>query len=245
MPSLSSQRLFCAVDTPDLETARTLVQTLSGVGCGIKLGLEFFMANGPAGVNAAMKGVDVPLFVDVKLHDIPNTVAGAVRALVQAVAPDYLTLHSSGGQDMMQAAAEAAQQAAETYKVKKPRLLAVTVLTSLDASGLRAVGQDDDTDAQVRRLAQLAQASGIDGLVCSAKEVAALRQILGHAPDLVTPGIRPLGADVADQKRVATPTSAIQDGASHLVVGRPITQAENPAVAAQDIITEIEAACVD
>jgi orotidine-5'-phosphate decarboxylase len=172
------------------------------------------------------------VFLDLKLHDIPNTVAGAVRSATHAGA-SLLTIHASGGAAMMTAAAEAASVPGA------PRLLAVTVLTSMDANQLAGIGITASPADQVLRLARLAQASGIDGMVCSAEEVALLRRETGPATLLVIPGIRPAGSAVEDQKRVATPARAIAHGASLLVVGRPITRASDPAAAAQAILDEI------
>jgi orotidine-5'-phosphate decarboxylase len=175
------------------------------------------------------------VFLDLKLHDIPNTVAGAVRSATQAGA-SLLTIHASGGAAMMSAAAEAASAPGS------PRLLAVTVLTSMDANQLAGIGIAASPAEQVLRLARLAQASGIDGMVCSAEEVATLRRETGPDTLLVIPGIRPAGSAMEDQKRIATPAQAIAYGASMLVVGRPITRANNPAVAARMILEEIEQA---
>jgi len=207
--------ILCAVDTPDLDRARTLIAAVSGAVGGVKLGLEFFAAHGPAGVRMAA-GSKKKLFLDLKLHDIPNTVAGAVRAAL-ALEPLFLTLHSAGGDAMMRAAVEA-------RGARRTKLLAVTVLTSLDASDLAATGQDGPVEAQVRRLALLAKAAGLDGVVCSPQEVALLRQACGKDFLLVVPGIRPAGAALGDQKRVQTPRAAIEAGADYLVIGRPITE---------------------
>jgi orotidine-5'-phosphate decarboxylase len=173
------------------------------------------------------------VFLDLKLHDIPNTVAGAVRSATQAGA-SLLTIHATGGAAMMSAAAEAASAPGS------PRLLAVTVLTSMDANQLAGIGITASPAEQVLRLARLAQASGIDGMVCSAEEVATLRKETAPNTLLVIPGIRPAGSATEDQKRVATPAQAIAHGASMLVVGRPITLATDPAQAARAILQEIE-----
>jgi orotidine-5'-phosphate decarboxylase len=175
------------------------------------------------------------VFLDLKLHDIPNTVAGAVRSVTEAGA-SLLTIHAAGGGAMMSAAAEAASAPGS------PRLLAVTVLTSMDANELAGIGITTSPAEQVLRLARLAQASGIEGMVCSAEEVATLRKETGPNTLLVIPGIRPAGSAIEDQKRIATPTQAIAHGASMLVVGRPITRATDPVVAAQAVLEEIEQA---
>ncbi|MGB9152311.1 MAG: orotidine-5'-phosphate decarboxylase [Alphaproteobacteria bacterium] len=225
--------VFCAVDTPDLAKAESLVDSLRGKVGGIKLGLEFFMAHGAAGYRAiAAKGL--PIFLDVKLHDIPNTVAGAVASLL-SLQPGFMTLHAAGGAGMLRAAADAAGKAGSL----RPKLLAVTVLTSLDKDDLAAVGQDADTARQVVRLAVLAKDNGIDGAICSPEEIPALRAALGKDFILMVPGIRPDWAAANDQKRVLTPRQAIDAGATYLVIGRPITKAENPAQAAERIAAEL------
>jgi orotidine-5'-phosphate decarboxylase len=177
------------------------------------------------------RGFDV--FLDLKLHDIPNTVAGAVRS-VASTGASHLTIHAAGGEKMMRAAVQAAS------RPDSPQLLAVTVLTSMDASDLNATGVADSPETQVIRLAKLARAAGVNGLVCSPQEVAAVRQAIGSDPLIVVPGIRPADAQAADdQARIATPAQAIAAGASMLVVGRPITQAPDPAKAAAAILAEI------
>lgn len=230
-----SQRspVFCAIDTPDAIKAVSLASKLKGLVGGLKFGLEYVMANGPQGV-VPFRGLDMPIFLDVKLHDIPNTVAGAITSLLPTE-PDFITLHTSGGASMMQAAAEAASKTSG----KRPKLLGVTVLTSLDTKDLAQVGQDTDTAAQVERLALLAKNSGLDGIVCSSAEVANLRKVLGPDMILMVPGIRPAWSVADDQKRIMTPRQAIDQGATYLVIGRPITKAEDPADAARRINEEI------
>lgn len=228
--------LLCAIDTADLARAKSLVASLAGVVGGIKLGLEFFAAHGPAGVRHVI-GADRPLFLDLKLHDIPNTVAGAVRAAA-ALEPLLLTLHASGGPGMMEAARNAADVVASQGK-RRVKLLGVTVLTSLDDGDLSAVGQRGHVGEQVQRLAVLARDSGLDGVICAPLEVTALRELCGPDFLLVVPGIRPAGSASGDQKRVMTPRAAIQAGADYLVVGRPITEAAHPAAAAQAILDEL------
>ncbi|MCB9979062.1 MAG: orotidine-5'-phosphate decarboxylase [Rhodospirillales bacterium] len=230
--------IFCALDTTDIEKAKTLAGSISSV-CGLKLGLEFFNAHGPQGIRAVMESApDGVLFLDLKFHDIPNTVAGAVRA-VMPLAPHYFNVHASGGTEMMRAALDAAQGETARLGVSPPKLLAVTVLTSLGDSELEAVGQARPASDQVRRLADLAQRSGLDGVVCSAHEIVALRAACGPDFVLMVPGIRPVGADLGDQKRVMTPAAAMQAGASHLVIGRPVTGAADPAEAARGILRSI------
>ncbi len=225
--------IFCAVDTADLSTAETLAESLKNDVAGFKIGLEFFYAHGKAGYRSiASKGL--PMFLDVKLHDIPNTVAGAVTALLP-LQPAFLTIHASGGPAMMRAAAEAAAKAGSS----RPKLLAVTVLTSLDKEDLIAIGQDEDTSEQVVRLGTLAKESGMDGCVCSAEEILHLRAAVGNDLILMVPGIRPTWAPANDQKRVLTPRQAFDAGATYMVIGRPITKAENPVEAARRITAEI------
>ena len=216
--------IFVAIDTPDLERAQSLAERVRGSAGGVKLGLEFFSANGPAGV-ASIREIGLPIFLDVKLHDIPNTVAKAVEAL-RPLEPAVLTVHAAGGRAMLEAAKAAA--GANT------KVVAVTVLTSLDASDLEAIGVPSEPHDQVARLAELARSAGLDGIVCSGAEVAAAKAAW---PDgyFVVPGIRPSGGEVSDQKRVVTPRQALDDGASMLVIGRPITGADDPAAAVRDI----------
>jgi orotidine-5'-phosphate decarboxylase len=228
----SKQRLAVALDYPNAESALRLVDSLGDTCRWFKVGMELYYAAGNSFVHLLRdRGFDV--FLDLKLHDIPNTVAGAVRSVAESGA-SLLTIHASGGAAMMIAAAEAAQAPGS------PRLLAVTVLTSMDASELTGIGMTDSPAQQVLRLAKLAKQSGIDGMVCSAEEVAAVRAATGPETLLVIPGIRPTGSAIGDQKRVATPAQAIADGASMLVVGRPITRAAAPAAAARAILHEID-----
>ncbi len=222
--------ILCAIDTPDLARAQTLIAATQGAVGGVKLGLEFFVAQGPEGIRKAAAG-QRNLFLDLKLHDIPNTVAGAVKSVLP-LDPLLLTIHAGGGPAMMRAAAEA-RGAART------KLLGVTVLTSLDDSDLAAVGQSGPTTAQVRRLALLAQESGLDGVICSPQEIAMLREACRKDFLIVVPGIRPAGVAAQDQKRVQTPRDAIAAGADWLVIGRPITGAPDPGAAARAILAEI------
>lgn len=226
---MSDNPILCAIDTPELDRAEALIAALAGAVGGVKLGLEFFTAHGPEGVRRA--GGAARVFLDLKLHDIPNTVAGAVRAALP-LAPLFLTLHSAGGPAMLRAAVEA-------RGTGRTKLLGVTVLTSLDDGDLAAVGQAAPVAAQVRRLALLAQASGLDGVICSPQEVAMLREACGKDFLLVVPGIRPSGAAIGDQKRVQTPRDALAAGADYLVIGRPITEAPDPAAAARAIIRDM------
>lgn len=223
--------IYCPIDTKDIGHAKELIAAVTSAGCGVKLGLEFFNANGPQGVQTILDDCGHPsIFLDLKYHDIPNTVAGAVAAAC-SLDVSYLNVHAAGGREMMVQAKRAC--AART------KLLAVTVLTSLDESDLRDVGQDTDTVNQVTRLAKLTQEAGLDGVVCSAHEIKTLRNALGQNFALMVPGIRPAGSDAGDQKRVMTPKEAMDAGATHLVIGRPITQAKDPAQAAKDIIASL------
>jgi orotidine-5'-phosphate decarboxylase len=224
--------ILCAIDTPDSGAARRLAAAIGPFVGGIKLGLEFFTANGPDAVRQIAGAA--PLFLDLKLHDIPNTVAGAVRAAA-LLEPALLTVHCAGGTAMMKAAADAAASGAGRMKI-----IGVTVLTSLNDADLASVGQNGPTLDQVRRLAALAKAAGLDGVVCSPHEVAALRRDCGQGFLLVVPGIRPAAAARQDdQKRVMTPREALDAGADYLVIGRPITAAPDAAAACRAILAEI------
>jgi orotidine-5'-phosphate decarboxylase len=224
-------RLAVALDHPDAYQAMKLVDSLGQTCQWFKVGMELYYAAGNDIIRQLRdRGFDV--FLDLKLHDIPNTVAGAVRSVTQTGA-SLLTIHATGGTAMMTAAAEVAKAPGS------PRLLAVTVLTSMDTAQLIGTGITASPADQVLRLAKLARQSGIDGFVCSAEEVASVRAATGPDTLLVIPGIRPAGTAIGDQKRVATPAQAIASGASLLVVGRPITQAKDPGAAADAILDEI------
>jgi len=221
--------IYCAIDTNDLQRAKDLTAQIAPVTGGIKLGLEFFNRFGPQGVESVMETApDASYFLDLKFHDIPNTVAGAVRVISENLNPAYLNVHASGGQAMMEAAKAAC---ASTTK-----LIAVTILTSLDDNDIKAIGYANTTGAQVKQLAALTQKAGLAGVVCSSHEIEALRESCGADFTLMVPGIRPAGADQTDQKRTMTPNQALKLGATHLVIGRPITAAPNPAEAAADIL---------
>lgn len=236
---MSQPKIFCAIDTPDLNRAVALTQQLSGLPVGIKLGLEFFCAQGAQGVAAIRKAnPDTAIFLDLKWHDIPNTVASALKPMLN-LGLSYINLHASGGQAMMVMAREAMENTAAQLHIKSPSLLAVTVLTSLDDDALQAVGQQTPVADQVLRLAKLTQESGLAGVVCSGHEIAPIRAALGNDFILMVPGIRPVAADTQDQKRVMTPPQAIAAGATHLVIGRPITGAEDPAAAAGCILASL------
>jgi orotidine-5'-phosphate decarboxylase len=227
--------LIVALDFPSADAALDLVDQLQGVCRWFKVGMELYYASGNLVIDR-LRARGFEVFLDLKLHDIPNTVAGAVRS-VAGTGASLLTIHAGGGEKMMHAAAQAANRPGA------PKLLAVTVLTSMDAAELTAVGVGVPVETQVLRLAGLARAAGISGLVCSPLEVAAVREVMGPDALLVVPGIRPVGTTGADdQSRVATAADAIAHGASMLVVGRPITQAADPAKAAAGILAEIRSA---
>jgi len=219
-----TSKVYVALDTVDLERAKTIAAKVRNHVGGIKLGLEFFSANGPDGVRE-MAALGLPIFLDVKLHDIPNTVAKAVQAL-HALQPAILTVHAAGGLAMMEDAKAAAPSGT--------KVVAVSVLTSLDEDDLASIGVTADPHAQVARLTALAREAGLDGVVCAGPEVAAAKKFW---PDgfFVVPGLRPADGHAGDQKRVVTPRQALDAGASVLVIGRPITQAADPDLAARAI----------
>jgi orotidine-5'-phosphate decarboxylase len=219
-----SSPIYVAIDTPDLERAKLIAAKVKGHVGGIKLGLEFFSANGRAGIRE-MAALDMPIFLDLKLHDIPNTVAKAVQAL-RPLKPAILTVHAAGGRAMMEDAKAAAPEGT--------KVVAVTVLTSLDGDDLQSIGLSRDPHEQVERLTLLAKEAGLDGVVCSGNEVRAAKKLWPRG-FFVVPGVRPAQGPVGDQKRVVTPRQALDSGASIIVVGRPITQAEHPGEAARAI----------
>ncbi len=233
-------RIFVPLDTPDLERGIALVRQLSGLVGGVKIGKEFFTALGPQGV-IRIAEFGMPLFLDLKFHDIPNTVAGAIRSGVH-LRPVIVDVHSQGGRAMMASAAEAARDEAAKLNIARPLVLGVTVLTSLDASDLNDMGVAGSTEVQVVRLARLAHASGLDGVVCSGEEIVPLRAALGSDFKLLVPGIRPAWSVAGDQKRILTPGEAVRRGADFLVIGRAITDASDPRAAAQRIADEIAVA---
>jgi orotidine-5'-phosphate decarboxylase len=226
------KRLIVALDVPDAASAARLVSQLDSTCRWFKVGLELFVAAGPAVLEPLVKhGYSV--FLDLKLNDIPNTVAGAVRSAA-GLGVRMMTLHGSGGPAMLRAARAALDGVADP-----PELLAVTVLTSMDQAQLNAIGLERSPAKQVELLARMGLDAGIRGFVCSPQEVASLRTLTGAEGVLVIPGIRPAGAAIGDQKRIATPAEALRLGASYLVVGRPITQAANPAEAAEAVLKEM------
>ncbi|WOK37116.1 orotidine-5'-phosphate decarboxylase [Sphingomonas sp. C3-2] len=221
---MSNNPIYVAIDTPELERAKQIANSVRHHVGGIKLGLEFFSANGRAGIRE-MAALDLPIFLDLKFHDIPNTVAKAIQAL-RPLEPAILTVHAAGGRSMLEDAKAAAANGT--------KVVAVTMLTSLDGSDMKSIGLNSDPHEQVVRLTELARESGVDGVVCSGHEVAAAREIWPEG-FFVVPGVRPAGAATGDQKRMMTPRDALDNGASILVIGRPITQAENPDLAAREI----------
>jgi orotidine-5'-phosphate decarboxylase len=223
-----STPLIVALDFPSVEKAKTFVKGLSPADCKLKVGFELFVAGGPDFVSSLVEaGFDV--FLDLKFHDIPNTVASACKAAAR-LGVWMINVHASGSNKMLVAAKEAL-----TEFDNPPKLIAVTVLTSMDDAQLKAVGLNLSPQEQVLALAKLAYESGLDGLVCSAQEAGILRQAFPAEFLLVTPGIRPEGSAVGDQHRVMTPVKAIEAGVNYLVVGRPITQADNPKQVIDDI----------
>ena len=221
--------IYVAIDTPDVHRAAAIAREVRGIAGGVKLGLEFFCANGHEGVLRIAEG-DLPVFLDLKLHDIPNTVGKAVEAIAH-LQPAILTVHTAGGRAMMAAAKAAAPP--------ETKVVGVTVLTSLDQDDLASIGVRASPATQVERLTALARESGIDGIVCSGAEVAAAR---ADWPDgfFVVPGVRPAGGEAGDQKRVVAPRQALDDGADVLVIGRPITGAADPEQAIREIAATLK-----
>lgn len=227
--------IIVALDVPSAKEAAAAVREIGDAVSFYKVGLELFIADGPA-VLDALKGEGKRIFLDLKLHDIPRTVERAVESCMK-FGVELLTLHASGSKAMIESAAKAVREAKSNTK-----LLAVTVLTSMDQSDLDILGVTRPMQEQVVALGAMAIAAGAHGLVCSPKEVVALRRAIGAEPWLITPGVRPAGGDVGDQKRVATPGQAIRDGSTHLVIGRPILDASDKRAAARAIREEMDAA---
>ena len=233
-------RLIVALDVDSLAQAERLAERLDGLVRRFKIGSQLFTAGGPAVVEAIQKrGAEV--FLDLKFHDIPNTVAGAAREAAR-LGVFMFNVHASGGLAMMKAAADGAAASAKELSVRRPLVIAVTVLTSLDRAALhRELGVTTSVEGHVLRLSELAREAGLDGTVASPVEIAAIRRSLGAAWVIVTPGVRPAGSAAGDQSRVATPSAAVRAGAHYLVVGRPITGAPDPAAAAAAILEEMGA----
>lgn len=232
----SRQRLIVALDVADSATALSLVRRLAEYVGVFKVGSQLFTAAGPQIVRD-IHALGGRVFLDLKFHDIPNTVSGAVKSAVE-LGVAMFTIHASGGIEMMRAAAEAAASAGEGNE--PPLVLGVTVLTSLDAAALESLGLTGSVEERVVTLARVARSAGVAGLVASPAELAALRSAVGDEPVLVSPGVRPVGAEHGDQVRVGTPAGAITAGADYLVVGRPIVQHAHPPEAAMAICAEIE-----
>ena len=228
----TTDRIFVALDTTDINRAVYLADQLVGVVGGVKMGKEFLTVHGLEGVRKVAK-CGMPVLLDTKFHDIPNTVASAIRAILP-VNPFVINVHASGGSTMM----KAAQCAVEEVKKSRPLLLAVTVLTSMEDEDLAEIGMQGPTKDRVVALARLTQKSGLDGIVCSPLEISAVRKACGPNFKLMVPGIRPAWSNGDDQKRTTTPLDAIKLGADYLVIGRPITTAKNPIEAARKILEE-------
>ena len=229
--------IIVALDMPTADAALKLVEKLAPVVGAFKIGKELFTSAGPDMVRS-IRSLGAPVFLDLKFHDIPNTVAKAVAAAVH-LDVQMLTVHASGGREMLKAAEQAAQENARKLGCTPPLVLGVTVLTSLDSAALQEIGLNPDVGLQVRRLASLATNAGLRGLVCSPREVSELRQMLPASTQLVIPGIRSQTAPADDQKRTLTAREALALGANWLVIGRPICAAEDPRAAAEQILKEI------
>ncbi len=225
--------IICALDTPDIPTARAIAGDVQPHVGAIKLGLEFFTAHGAAGVKQIAEA-GTPIFLDLKFHDIPNTVAKAVEATA-GIDCFMMTIHTSGGAEMMRRAVSAARKLESESGKPRPKIVGVTLLTSLDETDVVDIGYGRSLAEQAKRLASLAQVCGLDGVVCSPFEIEGIRAACGDDFTLVVPGIRPAGADKQDQKRVMTPKEALDAGANYLVIGRPITGADNRTNAAKAI----------
>lgn len=235
---MADDRLIVALDVSTMQQMKDIVDTLGDAVSFYKVGMELFYAAGEDTV-AYLRDCGKSVFLDLKLHDIPNTVAQGVKSLTRLGA-NLITIHGQGGAVMLKAAADAAREAAEELGVEPPKLLAITVLTSFDDTTWSGIGGQLPIADQVRRLALLAKDAGVDGVVASPLEAKLIREACGDDFLIVTPGIRPAFAAANDQKRIATPSSALRDGASRLVIGRPITKADNPREAVRMILEEME-----
>lgn len=231
-------RLIVALDVDTKEKAVSLVEKLREDVRIFKIGSELFTSCGP-GVIKEVQNNGCEVFLDLKFHDIPNTVAKSAIAAVRSGAFIF-NVHALGGADMMKKAAEAVTQESRKLKIEKPKIIAVTVLTSMDENNLKKIGIDDNMETQVLRLAKLARESGMDGVVASPSETGLIRKNIGKDFLIVTPGVRPSWAAVNDQKRIAAPKEAIENGADFIVVGRPITEAEDPVSAAKKVLEEMK-----
>ena len=233
----AKDKLIIALDVPTMEQMKYLVTTLGERVNFYKVGMELYYTLGDD-VVSWLRQQEKNIFLDLKLHDIPNTVREGVRSL-SAKGVDLITIHSSGGRKMMEAAVEGAKQHEEKYG-KRPKILAVTVLTSFDENGWKETGRSNAIEDDVRRLSELAQKAGVDGVVASAKEAKMIRNLCGDDFEIVTPGIRPIWVAAQDQARIVTPAEALRCGATGLVIGRPVTLAKNPVEAVDKIIKEIK-----
>jgi len=229
--------IICALDTKDIQQAKNLAVSLKENIAMVKCGLEFFTTNGAEGIKeVASTGLDI--FLDLKFHDIPNTVAEAIRSAV-SLNVRIITIHTLGGKTMMQAAAKAAKEEADKLGIKKPLIVGVTVLTSMDDQELEGIGINQAAPQQVRILAKLAKESGLDGIVCSPHEIKLVREACGNDFVTVVPGIRPTSSATDDQKRVMTPKEAVDNGADYIVIGRPITKSVYPQNSAKEIFESL------
>lgn len=233
----AAERIITALDCPRAE-ALELADKLAGEATWLKVGMTLYYREGPA-IVAELKERGFKVFLDLKFHDIPHQVRGAARSAVASGA-DMITMHTVGGIEMMSAGREGAEEGAREAGIDMPVTLGITVLTSMDAPTLESTGVMRPVEQQVRSLAGLAVQAGLSGVVASPKEAAMLREVMGSDAYIITPGVRPAGSDVGDQKRIATPARALADGASHLVIGRPITQAEDPLAAFRAIVAELQ-----
>lgn len=232
----AQKKIIVALDTKDTDQALDMASKLSNAAA-FKLGLEFFCANGPEGIRILTKK-GLKIFLDLKLHDIPNTIEGAIKASV-LINPFMMTVHISGGRSMLQRSMSTIKECCEKKSLKRPLIVGVSVLTSIDEEDFNALGLSGRMEDQVKRLADLALNSGLDGIVCSAKELKGLRKHIDKNFIIVTPGIRPKWGERNDQKRIMTPTEAIKLGANYLVIGRPITGAKDPALAFEKLCSEV------
>ena len=232
----SKKKIIVALDTTDISQALALTKLIPDVGA-FKLGLEYFCANGPEGI-IKISETGIKIFLDLKFHDIPNTVAGAIKASLN-MEPYMMTVHLSGGYNMLHRTMEEVKEYCAKNSLKIPLILGVSVLTSIDDNDFTSLGLIGKVEDQVIRLAKLAKDADLDGMVCSAKELKRVKKKMGKNLILVTPGIRPAGGIMNDQKRITTPSQAISDGADFLVIGRPITEAIDPVQALNNISLEI------
>lgn len=234
---MTKPRVFVALDFPDGDQAFAMMRKLLPFHSDFKVGLELFSAEGPDLVSR-LKGEGAKVFLDLKFHDIPNTVAGAVRSATR-LGVDYLNIHCGGGSAMIKAAAEACREEAARLSIPRPKLLGVTVLTSLDDLAIQEIGFPRSASQQVLQFVNLAKDNGLDGVVCSAQELPLVRDNAGADFITMIPGIRPAGSAAGDQKRTLTPSGAVQAGAHCLVVGRPVTGAADPEAALKAILKEV------